>query len=91
MTIYVDDEQIPWRGKLWCHLVGDSLSELHLFAARLGLKEAWFQSESVYPHYDVTLSLRDRALKLGACMGARRTIIGCAKKLKVELHLECNV
>ncbi len=86
MAIYVDDEQIPWRGKLWCHLVADSLSELHAFARRLGLREAWFQVRSVYPHYDVTISVRDKALALGATMGDRRTIIACAKQLKVELR-----
>ena len=86
MAVYVDDEQIPWRGKLWCHLVAESLDELHEFADRLGLRRSWFQSNSVYPHYDVTMSVRERALALGATMGDRRTIIVCAKQLKVQLH-----
>lgn len=88
MAVYVDDELIPWRGKLWCHLVADSLAELHDFARSLGLREAWFQSKSVYPHYDVTVSVRDRALTMGASMGDRQTIISCAKLLKHELRLE---
>jgi Protein of unknown function (DUF4031) len=88
MAVYVDDEQIPWRGKLWCHLVADTLCELHAFAHRLGLQEAWFQSKSVYPHYDVTVNVRDRALAIGATLGDRRTIIACAKQLKDELHAE---
>lgn len=87
MAVYVDDEQIPWRGKLWCHLVADSLTELHDFAAALGLKRAWFQSGSRYPHYDVTMSVRDRALRMGAHLGDRRTIVGCAKRLKTEAGL----
>lgn len=85
MAIYVDDEQISWRGKLWCHLVADSLAELHSFATDLGLKRAWFQDKAVYPHYDVTVGVRDRAISLGAVMGDRRTIIDCAKQLKQEL------
>jgi len=88
MTVYVDDEQIPWRGKLWCHLVADTLSEVHAFARRLGLRQAWFQSKSVYPHYDVTVNVRDRALTMGASMGDRQTIITCSKLLKRELKLE---
>lgn len=84
MTVYVDDEQIPWRGKLWCHLVADSLVELHDFAATLGLKRTWFQSSSRYPHYDITISVRDKALRMGAHMGDRPTIVGCAKRLKTE-------
>lgn len=85
MAVYVDDERVPWRGKLWCHLVADSLGELHTFAASLGLKPAWFQAASVYPHYDVTLSVRERALVLGATLADRGTIVACAKRLKVEL------
>jgi hypothetical protein len=88
MTVYVDDERIPWRGKQWCHLVADSLAELHTFATTLGLRRAWFQGRSVYPHYDVTVSVRDRALRLGAVLSDRRTIIGCAKQLKIEMLSE---
>ncbi|HLO96303.1 MAG TPA: DUF4031 domain-containing protein [Burkholderiaceae bacterium] len=88
MAVYVDDEQVPWRGKLWCHLVADSLIELHQFAARLGLRRDWFQGHSLYPHYDVTMSVRDRALSLGAQLGDRRTIVGCAKRLKEEQRLQ---
>jgi hypothetical protein len=88
MTVYVDDELIPWRGKLWCHLVADTLPELHAFARQLGLRESWFQSKSAYPHYDVTLSVRNRALTLGANMGDRQTIISCARLLKYELGSE---
>lgn len=88
--VYVDDELIPWRGKLWCHLVADTLPELHAFARRLGLREAWFQVKAAYPHYDVTVSVRDRALTMGASMGDRQTIITCAKLLKHELTSEAQ-
>lgn len=88
MTIYVDDEQIPSRGKVWCHLVADSLEELHEFAERLGLRRSWFQDASVYPHYDLTMSVQKKALSLGALMGDRRTIITCAKQLKIQLHCQ---
>ena len=85
MAVYVDNEQIAWRGKKWCHLVADSLEELHAFALQLGLRRAWFQDHASYPHYDVTISVRERALALGASPGDRRTIIGCAKALKAQL------
>lgn len=88
MAVYVDDELIPWRGKLWCHLVADTLPELHDFAQRLGLRQAWFQANSAYPHYDVTVRVRDRALTMGASLGDRQTIITCAKILKRELRSE---
>ena len=85
MAIYVDDEQIQWRGRKWCHLVGDSLVELHQFARRLGLRHDWFQDRASYPHYDVTVSVRQRALELGALHGDRRTIVDRAKAMKAEL------
>lgn len=88
MAIYVDDERISWRGKQWCHLVADSLNELHDFAQQLGLRRSWFQERSIYPHYDVTVSVREKALTLGALMGDRGTIVTCAKQLKTELRNE---
>ncbi|MFA6917176.1 MAG: DUF4031 domain-containing protein [Parachlamydiales bacterium] len=85
MTTYVDNMQIVWRGKRWCHLVADSLEELHDFALRLELKREWFQQNASYPHYDLTIELRELALVLGATKGNRSQIIGCAKILKEQL------
>jgi len=86
MTIYVDNECIEWRGKLWCHLVADSLEELHHFAGSLGLRRTWFQGKASYPHYDVTTAVRERALKLGALPGNKAQIIAAAKQLRAELR-----
>ena len=85
MTVYVDDSRLSWRGRSWCHLVADSVSELHAFAAQLGLRQEWFQYRTMYPHYDVTVSVQRRALALGAQVGDKRTIVACAKRLRVEL------
>ena len=79
MPVYVDAEAIEWRGKRWCHLVADSTDELHAFADRLGLRRSWFQCEN-YPHYDVTMSVRMKALMLGALDADRETIVECCKK-----------
>ncbi|MCK9753075.1 DUF4031 domain-containing protein [Pseudomonas syringae pv. syringae] len=68
-----------------CHLVADSLDELHSFAGRCGLQRRWLQSKTLYPHYDVTKSVRVRALALGAKGANRETIIGCAKQVRSEL------
>lgn len=88
MAVYVDNEQVPWRGKLWCHLVADTIGELHGFARCLGLREAWFQSQVTYPHYDVTVSVRHRALGMGAIPGDRLTMITCAKILRQQLDTQ---
>ncbi len=69
--IYVDPlfncmPNAKWRWSQASHLVADTVSELHAFAARLGLKRAWFQSGDGIPHYDLTVYKRRAALRLGA-------------------------
>lgn len=50
-----------------CHLTTDGdLAELHAFADRLGMRRSWFQSHPLAPHYDLTASRRELALRLGA-------------------------
>ncbi|MDI1309728.1 MAG: DUF4031 domain-containing protein [Methylotenera sp.] len=84
MAIYIDNVQIKWRGRKWCHMVADSIDELQSFAKALSLKPEWFQTDASYPHYDVTTETRIFALKLGAIEGERKDIIRCAKLLKFE-------
>lgn len=84
MAVFVDDERISWKGRRWCHLVADSLEELHQFADRLGLKRDWFQDKASYPHYDVTVSVRSRALRLGAQPADKAQVLACCRKLKAE-------
>lgn len=75
MTIYVDD----WRQKArvgrisgrWSHLFSDTCDEeLHALAACIGLRRSWFQKADnplqTYRHYDVTESLRIKAIDAGA-------------------------
>jgi Protein of unknown function (DUF4031) len=82
VTVYVDNYRVPARvghvrGR-WSHLTADTPAELHDFAARLGLRRAWFQARCraagcrpagrvcVHFHYDVVDSVRARAIGLGA-------------------------
>jgi hypothetical protein len=77
VTVYVDDLRVPARvGRIsarWSHLTADTREELHQFAARLGMRREWFQgncklcrAECVHWHYDVTDTVRNRAIGLGA-------------------------
>lgn len=82
MAVYVDDAGIPasvpngavTHTSEWSHLTADTRDELHEFAARLGLKRAYFQtgtergddSPSPFWHYDVTKGKRFQAIRLGA-------------------------
>ena len=66
MSAYVDRlVRYGWKWGPSCHLIADSLEELHAWAARLGMKRAWFQPASS-PHYDLTASRRESAVRLGA-------------------------
>lgn len=88
MAVYVDKPEWEWRGKLWCHLLADSLDELHSFAKQLGMRRAWFQEPGHknirYPHYDLTASKHELALRLGAQLADRKTIIERARTLREE-------
>lgn len=74
MTVYVDNFRCPARvGRItarWSHLISDNpdLTELHDFAARIGLRRTWFQTgrHAYRPHYDVTDSKREAAIAAGA-------------------------
>ena len=68
--IYVDEIMSCRQTSKWpygraCHLLADSVKELHEFAGRLGLRRSWFQEKSL-PHYDLTAGMRSRAVRLGA-------------------------
>lgn len=78
MTIYVDDAIWLYRGQLWCHMMTDGeMSELHFFAARIGLRRSWFQSDSPshLPHYDLSPEYRKKAIMAGATYVDNREIV----------------
>lgn len=61
--------------------MADDLDELHAFAARIGMKRAWFQPHPRHPHYDLTESRRKMAIEKGAVFvpameQARRRLAG---------------
>ena len=69
--IYVDElrkwgPRPGWRWTHSCHLVADTLAELHAFAKKIGMKRQWFQDHPKVPHYDLTAKRRAVAVSLGA-------------------------
>jgi hypothetical protein len=77
MSIYVDKlftyptENIAPRakryGRRWCHLVTDGdIEELHAFAEHIGCHRSWFQKHPRMSHYDLTPTMRARAVAAGA-------------------------
>lgn len=86
MAIYVDFVCIEFRYHKWCHMLTDTLQELHEFAALIDVDKRLFHRNASYPHYDVTVQMRETAIEYGALPADRRKIIECAKKLKIELN-----
>lgn len=76
MTVYVDClRQYPVsmikgkarkHGKVWSHLFGTDMNELHLFARGIGLRREYFQNKPTFPHYDLTPFKRNLAILRGA-------------------------
>lgn len=96
MTVYVDDAVHPYRGMLMCHMVADTLAELHAMARRLGLPHAYFQckstgnlvGEQVTPHYDLSKKVRSRAIAAGAVAVSSRDIIRLARLKRPDWQAE---
>lgn len=73
MSLYVDDVRHPFKRMICCHMWADHVDELHAAAAKLGLRREWFQCPPAasWEHYDVSLSVKARALAMGAILTDR--------------------
>ncbi len=65
MAVYVDAAKNPYGRMLMCHMLADSLDELHEMADKIGIQRKWFQNKNV-PHYDICQSKKVLAIKHGA-------------------------
>lgn len=74
MAVYVDSAANKFGRMKMCHMMADSLEELHAMADKIGMKRAWFQPESS-PHYDVSKERRALAIQYGAIVADRRKIV----------------
>lgn len=84
MPCYVDRlNEHGWYLGPSCHLIADTLDELHELATRVGMKRAWFQS-GVNPHYDLTAKRRARAVELGAVELDRRAFVGKLRAIRTS-------
>lgn len=66
MTVYVDDMYKHPMGRFrrmkMSHMIADCEEELHAMADKIGLARKWYQGD----HYDVSMSLRAKAIAEGA-------------------------
>ncbi len=75
MGVYVDDMHLtatvrgpgaPKGPRVWSHLMADTLPELEHMARMIGLSQSWLQNKPSGVHYDVTDTVRRRAIRFGA-------------------------
>jgi hypothetical protein len=68
MAVYVDDVRFPFVRIVMCHMWADSLDEPLAMADRIGPARRWLQQppKVSWVHFDVSLSLKTRAIAAGA-------------------------
>ena len=67
MTVYVDEMKRPLGRMVMCHMVADTPQELHIMAAKIGIRARWIQFHgTVKEHFDISLGKRTLAVKKGA-------------------------
>ena len=74
MAVYVDSGAIKYRRMKMCHMIADSLEELHAMADKLNLKREWFQNHGT-PHYDICQKKKADAIKFGAQVADRKKVV----------------
>lgn len=84
MPVYVDNAQLPLGRMRCCHMVADTLDELHAMADAIGCRREWFQPRS-FPHYDVPLFRRARVVALGAVQVDRRQLALIMRRVRESL------
>lgn len=62
---YVDSAFIRYGRMQMCHMVADTLEELHQMADAIGVSRRHFQNKKI-PHYDICKTKRKHAVYLGA-------------------------
>ena len=82
MPVYVDASEWPYGRMMMCHMVADSLDELHAMADRIGVARRWFQNKGTHPHYDICKSKRALAVASGAIEVNRRGLVDVMKRTR---------
>ncbi len=83
MSVYVGPSIYPYGRMIMCHMVSDSIEELHEMADKIGVNRKWFQQKNL-PHYDISKSKRKLALENGAIEVDERTIVKVIIKHRKE-------
>ena len=75
MSVYVDNAVNQFGKMKMCHMVADTLDELHSMADKIGIQRKWFQNNPDHPHYDISQSKRILAVQNGAIEITARELV----------------
>lgn len=82
MPVYVDEAEWPYGRMVMCHMIADTLGELHAMAEKIGVARRWFQKNGRHPHYDICKSKRALAVEAGAIEVDRRGLVDVMKRTR---------
>lgn len=71
MSVYVDDAVYPLGRMIMCHMMADSVKELHAMADTIGVDRKHFQGD----HYDICKAKRKLAVEAGAIEITQRQMV----------------
>lgn len=67
MPVYVDDYNVPFGRMKMCHMIADTTRELLKMVDKIGVNRKWIQQPGTdYEHFDICLSKKQKAIKMGA-------------------------
>ena len=91
MSVYVDELRYPFGRMVMCHMLADSLDELHAMAERIGIHRRHFQNAGRWQHYDICKAKRALALRYGAISLDSKSIIRRLRAIAVRADKSLEV
>lgn len=83
MSVYVDKPVAQFGRMVMCHMLADSLDELHEMADKIDLPRKYFQKDVKTPHYDLCKSKRKLAVLHGAIEVSRRELGQIIRSMRI--------
>lgn len=90
MAVYVDTARNQFGRMIMCHMLADSIAELHEAARMTGMLRIWYQPVN-HPHYDLNLARRAIAVRNGAIEVDRRGIVSIKRRLRADPRFVAEV
>ena len=90
MSVYVDAAIYGYGRMIMCHMLADTVEELHDMADKIGVARKWYQGppKSSTPHYDICKSKRALAVQFGAIECTREEIVAVRYRVLKRLRGE---